>query len=258
MQSKPNKQMLIATFFVTLLLFQVVSVAALTASQARDNWLDAKEESLEAQSRHRNTKTTYGQNTPEALETGKESMHAALNEAEAWLIWKEAQANENSEIPDNLREDILADIENNKGKIKSLKAEVDAVNSQIELAATFLKMIGKYTELLTDVARNSGKIWVFVANERIKDLESYQIKLKEFAEDRDNGPALVKLNDASEKIEEAKSNIDNAEEYYNRVQIRTNPVINFHEGNKRLRFARMDMLEAHIRLNEALGELLGQ
>jgi len=252
--SKSNLNVLIAAFFVTLLAFLPV-VSAISASDARQDWLDAKQDSKDAQQAHRLAKAEHGANSDEALDTGKESLNAALDEAEAWLVWKEAQTNENSEIPDDLREDILNDIDANKGRIEQLRDDVDAVENNLELGVTFLRMIGEYIGLLTDVARDSGKIWVFIAEKRVEDLEEFEGKLRTIAENQDNDEAIKDLNEAMQELGEAKTQMGRAEDSYEKVYVGSNPLINFHQGNQYLRVAKTHLLKVHLNLRDALGEL---
>lgn len=252
-----TKQLLGACIIVSMLLLSIVSISALTAREAKQNWLDAKENSKELQKTHREAKQTHGPQSEGAVETGKDVLNAALDEVESWLIWKEEETNENDELPQNLKDDIYEDIETNKDKIDSLRDEVDAIDTPFALGITFLRMIGKYTELLTDVSRDSGKIWVHIANKRIENLESLEARIRNAAEDLDDNDEIIeKLDIAQEKISEAKEHIGHADGLYEDVRTGKTPLITFHEGNQHLRYARASMLEAHIKLNQALRMIL--
>jgi len=46
------------------------------------------------------------------------------------------------------------------------------------LGIVYLKMVGKYLELLSDVARDSGKILVYRGNTYFETVEDYESKLR--------------------------------------------------------------------------------
>ena len=71
-------------------------------------------------------------------------------------------------------------------KIRQKIVETYAVETRLELGITFLQMIGKYVELLTDVARNAGMVWVHIGNTRadtIADYEAWKAEKKHLIED---------------------------------------------------------------------------
>jgi hypothetical protein len=242
---------------VILLLLNSLAVSALSASEAKIEWLDAKVVSKEKQEIHRDAKVDYAadktvENEQEVIDTGKEVMHAALDEAEAWLIWKELEAQENPFVPDDLKEDISNDVDKNLDTVDELRDDVDNIKTQLEMGLVFLKMIGKYAELLTDVARNSGMMWVHIGNTHLETMEEYEQKLRDATDDED---ALEYLDEAKEDLEEAKRNIDKAEESYEEVVLPGTPLIKFAEGNNYLRTAKTNLLSAHSNLNKALREI---
>ena len=257
-----NKKLFISLAIISILLINIIAISALSAPEAWQEWLNAKVASKQAQEEHRNAKIEFAadksdENKQKVIDTGKASLHAALNEAEAWLIWKDLQTDANSEIPDDLRETIKNDIEANKEKINSLRTEVDNIKTNLELGIVFLKMIGKYTELLTDVARDSGKIWVFLANERANKLSEFEQKLRDVAENTQNKDEVIEKTDtAASSIDEARLNIDNAEMHYDLVTIGNQPLNHFAQGNNYLRTARANLLSVHQNLNQALGMLI--
>ncbi|WP_440952902.1 hypothetical protein [Methanococcoides sp. FTZ1] len=256
---KSQKVSFIALLVLIMLLLQPIAVTALSASEAKQEWHDAKQASIEAQQAHRDAKIQWAadkseENNQKVIDTGKEALHAALDEVEAWLIWKDLEVEENPDIPDDLKETIQEDVDTNLVKIDELRADVDGVENRFQLGAVFLKMVGSYFELVSDVARNSGFVWVHTANEHADTLEEYETKLREAAEDMDdNEMILEKLDMASAEIEDARANIDNAEEEYEQVRIPGQPLIKFSNGNNYLRIARGNMLSAHGYLNEAYG-----
>ncbi|MDT8357278.1 MAG: hypothetical protein RQ758_02100 [Methanomicrobiaceae archaeon] len=85
-----------------LLLAQPLTANAITSREAKQAWYEAKETSSDAQAAHRQTKVAYAADkTPEneqrVIDTGKDALHAALDEAEAWLVWKDLEVEENPE-----------------------------------------------------------------------------------------------------------------------------------------------------------------
>lgn len=250
------KKLFMPIFLVSILLLQIVFIAA-SASDLRQDWKDLKEVSREKQQLHREAKQVWradktDENNQAVVDTGKETLHAALNEAEAWLNWKRAEAEENEFAPEDIKQDIYDDVEANLAKVEDLRTQVDEVDTQLELGITFLTMIGKYFELLTDVARNSGKMWVHIANTRADKLEEFEQKLRDAAEDLDDNEEIIEeLDDAKRNIESARENIEDAEAYYEDVQVGGTPLIKFGEGNKKLRNAREEMLQAGSNLRQA-------
>jgi hypothetical protein len=243
----------IVIIIMLLLILQIVSVSALSASDAKENWEDAKEASVDARDIHRDAKADFAidnneENKQVVIDTGKDSMHAALNEAEAWLIWKREEANEDYNVPEDIKEDILNDVETNLEKIDELRTDVDDITTQLELGLVFLKMVGKYVELVADVARNSGNVWVYIANEYADEVEEYEEKLRDGTDDSE---VLDKLDMAKDELETARDNIDNAGETYDEVVIGGMPLIKFQEGNSYLRAAKANLISAHMYLQQA-------
>ena len=254
-----KKKSFITLIVLTMMLLQPMTVYALSASDAKQAWYDAKQESVEAQAEHRDAKVEWAadktdENNQKVIDTGKYALHASLNEVEAWLIWKDLEVEENPEIPNDLKESIQEDVDANLGKIDALRAEVDDVENRFELGVVFLKIVGNYFELVSDVARNSGFVWVHIANEKADTLDEYETTLRTVVEGMENNEAILeKLDLARSDIEDAKENINNANEEYEQVRIQEKPLIKFSNGNNYLRIARGNMISAHGYLNEAYG-----
>jgi len=249
----------IFVFLILGLLIAMPIVAAASVAEARLDWLESKEESIEARQEHREAKLKYqGNKTDEneqaVVDTGKESLHAALNEAEAWLEWKDVAAEENPWISDDLKEEIQNDVDINLEKIDELREDVDAIDTKGELFVVWLNMVGKYGELLTDVARNNGKAWVEMAEERIERMEEYEAKLREAAGDDED--ILDDLDEVLDELEKAEKNLGYAEVEYGSVTVGHNPIVNFHEGNQRMRSVRLNLQNAHVNLRQAFNKIL--
>ncbi|MDW7732284.1 MAG: hypothetical protein SCH66_07630 [Methanolobus sp.] len=252
-----RRSMTIALLMLALLLMQPLAAAASTASEAKQDWYDAKERSVEAQEAHRDTKVTWAanktdENNQAVIDTGKDALNAALDEAEAWLVWKDLEATENPEIPNELKATIHEDVEMNLQKIDELRADVGGIDTRLDLGLVYLKMVGKYMELLTDVARNSGNMWTHIADTKADTIEEYEATLREAAEDMDNNEAIIgKLDLARTELETARENIDNAEAEYDQVVLPGTPLVKFSNGNNYLRITRGNLISAHGYLNQA-------
>jgi len=248
----------IVLIIVALLLLQTVAfAAALDADEAEDDWRDAKDARMDAQDEHRDAKLAYAANqTPESrqavIDTGKDVLNAALDEAEAWLIWKQLEARENPDVPEGILDDIEEDVEDNLEVIEGLRDEVDAVENEVELAGTFLKMIGKYFELLGDVARNVGKMWSHIMETKADEVSEFETELRDIAEDiDDNEDILEMLDDASDDIEDALEDVDDAETAYEEIEVPGTPFADFAAGNSHLWAARANLISALGKLNQA-------
>lgn len=182
---------IIVLLMLGLLLMQPIASAVSDASEAKQEWLDAKQKSLDAQEAHLDAKVAWAadktdENNQAVIDTGKDSLNAALDEAEAWLIWKDLEAQENSEIPDELKQSISDDVDENLQVIDELRTDVDSIENRLELGVVYLKIVGKYLELMTDVAKNSGYMWVHIANEKADTTEEFEAKIRDAAEGMDN------------------------------------------------------------------------
>ncbi len=245
---------------IAMLLVPAVS-AEMSASEAKESWLETKEHSLDMKEQHREAKLAFAadkseENRRAVVDTGKAALHAALEEAEAWLVWKKLEARENPEVPDHIQDAIEQDVEANLEKIDELRVDVDNIENQLELGLVWLKMVGKYFELVADVARNSGMLWVHIANEKADTIEDYADQLQETAEEADDQDALEEVEEALDELEVARRNINNAEDVYDKVRIPGTPLIKFAEGNNYLRAARSNLFAAHRHLDLAYRELV--
>jgi hypothetical protein len=238
--------------------------SALSATDARQDWLDAKQRSLDAQIAHTDAKIAWAadrtdQHNQNVIDTGKDVLHAALDEAEAWLVWKQLEVEEDPSLPADLRSAIEEDVDANRKTIDELRDEVDAIETRVDLGITFLRMVGEYIGLLTDVARNTGYVWAHVAETYADTADTYEAKLRSAAETMpDNAAIMDHLDDARDGIDTARENIDNARERYGQVVLPGTPLIEFANGNNYLRIARGDLLSAHASMNQAYVLMVAQ
>ncbi|MBN2335285.1 hypothetical protein JXL21_06960 [Candidatus Bathyarchaeota archaeon] len=253
----------IVIMVMALLLLQPLTVSALTAGEAKQAWRDAKQASRDTQSVHRDAKIEWAadkteENNQRVIDTGKDVLNAALDEAEAWLVWRSLEVEENPDIPTDLKDTIRGDVAANLAKIEELREEVEGVENRLELGIVFLKMVGKYLELLTDVARSTGRVWVHIANSMADTVEEYEAKLREATEGlTDNQKIIEALDAALNELETARMNIDSAEVEYLQVVNPGTPLIKFSNGNNYLRIAKNNLISAHGYLNEAYRLLVG-
>lgn len=257
------KKEFVTVFLIGLILLQPFTVFALSSSEAKQVWYDAKEQSRDAQEAHRDAKIAWAadkteKHNQEVLETGRETLHAALDEAEAWLVWRSLEVEENPEIPDELKQVIQEDVAANLAKIDELHMDVDGVENRLELGLVFLKIVGKYLELLADVARNTGYVWVHIANTYADTVEDYEVKLREAADSiDDNEEIMEKLDMAHSDLETARENIVNAEEEYRQVVMPGTPILRFANGNQYLRLTKNDLISAQSNLKQAYRLMVG-
>ncbi len=250
------KNKIIPVFLISILLLQIVFISA-SVSDTRQNWKDLKQISKDKQVIYKQAQQKYQENQSleneqEVIDTGKATLNAALNEVEAWLRWKTLEAEENPFASQEVKQAVYDDVNANIAKIDALRTEVNAVSTRAELGIIFIKMIGKYLELLTDVMRDSGKMWVHIANTRADKLTDYEQKLRDAAQNINDNSAIIKyLDDAKSQIESARTALTNAQNYYEQIRVGGTPLIKFSEANQQLNKAREEMLKAGNNLRQA-------
>ena len=112
------KKQLVTVLIIGLILLQPLTVHALTSIEAKQAWYNAKEASRDAQKAHRDAKITWAadkteENNQKVIDSGKETLYVALDEVEAWLVWRGIEVEENPEIPAELKQAIQEDVETN-------------------------------------------------------------------------------------------------------------------------------------------------
>jgi hypothetical protein len=263
LNKSPVRKATLITLVIALLTFQPLATHALTSSEAKQAWHEAKQASRDAQEAHRQANISWAADKTEAnnqkvIDTGKDALMAALDEAEAWLIWRQLEVEENPDIPQELKQRIQDDVETNLAKIDDLRTEVNEVENRLQLAIAFLKMVGKYLELVADVARNTGLIWVHVANTYADTLEEYAEQLREAAQALEGTQEVLdKLDEVAEDLQAARTSIASAEQEYLEVVVPGSPILSFMNGNQHLRTAKNHMLSAHSSLRQAYRLLAG-
>ncbi len=247
---------ILLVLLITMLLLPGISQAA-TSNQLKQDWLNAIKIRMAAEADHKEAKLDYAtdksdENEQAVIDTGKEVLEAALDEAEAWLGWKKLEAQENPNVPDTIQTNIETDVKTNLAKIDTLRTDVKNIDSQLNLGTTFLKMIKSYLELLTDVARNSGSMWVSIGNDLIETAKTYEQKIRAAAEKLPDSDEIInKLNVAKTELQTAQDKVDFAESSYKQVKLPGTPLIKFSEGNNYLRQAKTNLLNAQQQLEHA-------
>lgn len=250
------KKTFLTIALITMLLGPVMSAGAID-SGSKSAWLSAKQATKSAEVTHKQAKLDYASDkTPEnqqaVVDTGKELLQKALNEVEEWLLWKNTEAQEDYRVPDSIKSTIQSDVEKNLTKIDGFREEVNDVSNQLELGVVFLKMIGGYLELLVDVARNTGAMWVHIGNTLLDEARDYEAKLRDAADKIDDNSAIIaKLDLAKQELNTAQSNVDSAEASYKLVKSPGQPLLKFGEGNNYLRNAKLNLLNAQGQLAQA-------
>lgn len=250
---------IIASFLTAVILIASGAPAlAATSSDLRQAWLEAQQARYTADAAYRQAQIDYqADKTPEndqkVIEALKDLMNAALDEVEAWLRWKDAEAQSDPRVPDDLKSAISEDVAANLLKISGYRDDVAGVDNRLEAIAVFLKLVGGYAELVTDVARNIGAVWVSVGNSWISTTESYEAKLRSTAEEiSDNTEIIAALDAAQIAIVAARANVAAASDSYSQVRLPGMPLVKFAQGNASLRLARAKLLEAQAQLVRAL------
>ena len=254
-----SKKIVLTFSLIFLVLFQIVAISALSASQAKQDWQDAKEETAKLKLIHNEAKAKWmgnksNENVQSYVDTGKEFLQSTLNEAEAWLIWKQQEVEQDEIISEQLKIQVQEDINKNLAKIEELRGNVEGATTKVSVDLFAVGMVVGYLDLLTDVARDSGLIWVEKLNQYIDTIESYESSLRETAQTMENNQEVLNnLDLAKESINEARENINKAELSYQLVVQGGTPLIKFNEGNQYIRTAKANMLSANNNLKTALG-----
>lgn len=252
------KRVSIAFLLIFLLIFQITAVSALSASRAKEKWQEAKQETESLKNIHNEAKAKWAgtksdENVQGYIDTGKDFLNAALDEVDAWLIWKQKEVDEDKEVPAELRNQIKSDIDENRAKVREQREIVGSANTIGGLNLVAFGMVLKYLELLTDVARDSGKILVFKSNQYIDAISQYEQTLRAEAENMENNEEVLSHLDSSKAdIEEARSNTAKADIAYAQVVAGGTPIVKFNEGNQYLKTARANMISANNHLRLAL------
>ncbi|MFH1292159.1 MAG: hypothetical protein ABIH87_03095, partial [bacterium] len=247
---------------VVLLGMQVLPVSALSQSESKQAWYSARQARFSADSQYRQAKVKYAsdkskENEQELIKQAKKTLNAVLDEAEAWLNWKNEEAKADIEAPSDIKENIEIDVNNNLAKIENLKKDVDGIDNMLGVGVVFLKMVGSYAELLTDVARNTGLVWVHAGGERIKSINEFEVELRKVAKELDDNTDIIKkLDIAKSESKTAQDKVNTAKSAYEKVKLPGMPLIKFAEGNNYLRQARVNLLNAHAQLEHVYNLIL--
>ena len=251
------KKTILAVLILFAFMLQVSSVYALSASQLRQKWFDAQTARITSDAQYRQAYSSDVANrTPEndqkTVDAGKKLLNAWLDEAEAWLKWKDQEANENLDVSNEIKNNIHNDVSINLAKITGLRNEVNAVKTISEGLMVWGKMVVSYLELLVDVARDSGAMWVSYGNKLLDIAQSYEAQLRLSAQNLSNNSSiLAKLDIAKSDLLVARDKVKLAEAAYKQVVIPGAPLVKFAEGNGYLTQAKNNLLDAQLQLVSA-------
>ncbi len=249
---------------VTSLVANTLPALAENPNEMRQEWINAKKIRLEADAAYRQAQLDYKKNnTPEndrrVIDAAKAVLNDALDEAEAWLKWKRLEANENSDVPENIKNNIDDDVDTNLAKIEGFRTDVEGIENRLQVIGVFLKIIAGYTGLLTDVARNSGAMWVYIGEQLANKVSEYEAKLRAAASGiADNSEALAKLDAVKDEVSAATKKIELAKIAYEKVRLPGTPLIKFAEANAYLRQAKTNLINAQVQLNNVFNLLINK
>lgn len=245
------------------MLFMIAGpVLALTQSGAKGVWVDAQAARVSADAEYKQAQLDYqADKTPEndqkVIDAAKKALNAALNEAEAWLVWKRVEAQEDTRVPAEIKASIESDVAKNLTKIDGLRVEVNAIQNRGQVLSVFLKMVGGYSELVTDVARNTGAMWAHIGDELSASVENFEAQLRASAlKMPNNTEILAKLDVAKSELATAKSKIELSKTAYKLVKLPGTPLVKFAEGNGYLKQARTNLLNAHTQLQNVYNSII--
>lgn len=257
------KKTWIVAVVIASLVFQIGLASALTSGEAKQAWLSAMQEKISADAAYKQAQLNYAadktpENEQKVIDTAKTVLNTVLDEAEAWLVWKNQEAKA-SDVPAELKADIAADVQRNLDKITTLRGDVARIKTRLDVAGVFLKMVGSYVELLTDVARNTGAIWVNLGNKIADKTADFEIKLRTTANGMVNNTEIIaKLDIAKSEIDLARTQINAAETAYKLVVLPGTPLVKFAEGNSYLRQARVNLFAAAEQLQGAFNLIVSK
>jgi len=234
---------------IVILLFSAVVFASV--EDARLKWLDAKEKSLELRQEWQEAqRLVAANNTPEntanVIEKAKASLNSGLDEAVAFFEFhKEKLTNE--DISSDLKSTIESDINKNIDIANGLKNDVDAIKTRAEVGIVSLNIIDAYLNLLVDIMRDSGLVYVEKANLRVGKLEEWRDKLNEkiaLAPEDKKAELNRLMDDLNKNLDYAKQEINDAETKYRSITKKEGSGIAFAEGNTLIMKSRSHMVLA--------------
>ncbi|MFH1789960.1 MAG: hypothetical protein ABH832_02740 [bacterium] len=254
---------IIALWAIAIMLgMYILPAMAATEGEVKKEWFDARANRVSADSSYRQARVVYAmdrsvENDRKVVDAAKKTLLAVLDEAEAWLKWKNIEAKNNPEVPDSLKASIEQDVNSNLSKIMDLRKDVNNIKNRIDVGVVFINMIGSYTQLLTDVARNTGLVWVHLGQKRIDTSKNYEAKLRSAAlKLSDNDEIIKKLDTAVEDIFLAQEKVNSSKKSYEAVNLPGMPFIKFAEGNNYLRGAKIDLINAQARMVESFNLII--
>lgn len=240
--------------FTLMPILPSVSAQTIQAGSKLD-WVTAQQQRIEQQTVYNTARINYGasktpENEQKMIDEGKKLLDDWLAEAEEWLYWKNTEAEADPRVPDDIRTNIQNDVNKNLTQIANLKQEVDAIQNQAQLGITFIKMVVAYSQLLVDVARNVGAMWVAIGNNLLATTSQYEKQLRTAAQGMsDNAEIMQKLDSAKSELDAAQKNVDSASAAYKQVVFPGTPFIKFAEGNNNLQLAKLNLITAQNNLS---------
>lgn len=239
----------ILAIFAVFLLFSVVVLASI--ADARQTWLEARETHIELQQEWREAQQLVArENTPENVENvvnkAKVSLNSGLDEAIAFFELQKEKLT-TADVSDDLKQTIESDLNKNIDAAEALKDDVNSIQTRVEVGITSLKILDAYLNLLVDVMRDSGFVYVEKARLRVEKLEQFRDMLQEkvnLAPESKKQELEGLMDDLNKNIQDAKDNIDEAEDNYKSITQKEGSRLKFQQGNTNIMQSRNEMLMA--------------
>lgn len=254
-----NSMKKLSILFILLVVFSSIAYADL--NYAKQKWIDDvvyhEKTKIEWQAAQ---KLVAESNTPEnvqnVIDKAKISLNAGLDAAIAFFEFQKEKLT-GVDISENLKDIIRNDLDENIGVAESLKTDVGNIKTRLEVGLVTLKIVDKYLDLLVDVMRDSGLVFVEKADNRYDKLNNFRDKVESKIPEGKEDDYKDLLDKVESNMNEAKSNIDGAEAKYKSIIQKQGSRIAFQEGNNLIRQSNQNMKLAFENLRLIVIKLRG-
>lgn len=232
----------ISIVFVLLVVFSSMVFAH---GDLKQEWIDAKAVHKEARDVWKEAQVLVNSvNTPEnvrnVIDKAKISLNAGLDEAIAYFEFQKDKLLD-SDISDDLKVVIQADIDNNLGIANDLKNDVAGITTRLQIGIVTLKIVDKYLDLLVDIMRDTGLVFVEKGNNRHDKLDNFRDRIESNIPADSKSDYQELLDKIENNMNEAKSNINSAEAKYKSITQKQGSGVAFREGNNLMRQSNQNM-----------------
>ena len=144
------KKIIATLVLVTSMATNALPALAESQNELRQTWLNAKKIRLEADAAYRQAQLDYKkdktlENDQRVIDAAKTVLNDALDEAEAWLKWKQLEADDNIDVPEGIKNNVDSDVEANLAKIDGFRADFAGIENRLQVIGVFIKIVGGYT-----------------------------------------------------------------------------------------------------------------